>query len=299
MGTSSANGGLNGELERSSTAPWERGGDSGAAAEPAQPVTGAAEANSGNSGAGGKQAEGGNKTQAGKKNGKGSSSDRSKAWMLLDRSGSMSGLEVAVVHGVNGFMAEQAALGGKCKVTLVQFDSEEPFEILADAVSVNKACPLSVEQYRPRAATPLLDAIGSLIGRADERAKRRRTAGKEPEDQTVLIVTDGLENASTDFAWADIHRLISSRREQGWAFVFMGANQDSYFEGTRLGVEPGNVQNYEASDEGVGEAFASASRAYSERRTMHATVGLAPDDDNFFRGVREAEEGMRRRSQGR
>ncbi len=218
--------------------------------------------------------------------------------MLLDRSGSMSGREVAVVHGVNGFLAEQSALPGKCKVTLVQFDSADPFEILADAVSVNKACPLSVEQYRPRAATPLLDAIGSLIGRADERAKRRRKAGKQPEDQTVVIVTDGLENASTDFSGADIHRLISSKREQGWAFVFMGANQDSYFEGSKLGFDPRSVQNYEASDEGVGEAFASVSRAYSERRTMHATVGITPDNDDFFGGVREAEEGMRRRSQG-
>lgn len=279
MGTSSTNGGLNGELNRSSTAPWERGRDS--ATSPA----------------GVSQAARDSKDKSGKKNGKGSTSDRSKAWMLLDRSGSMAGLEVAVVHGVNGLIAEQAALPGKCKLTLVQFDSGDPFEILADAVSVNKACPLSVEQYRPRAATPLLDAIGSLIGRADKRAERRRKAGKAPEDQTVVIVTDGLENASTDFTWAGIHRLISSRREQGWAFVFMGANQDSYFEGARLGVEPGNVQNYEASDAGVGEAFASVSRAYRERRTMHATAGLARDDD-FFGGVREAEEGMQRRSQG-
>ncbi|WP_420611278.1 vWA domain-containing protein [Candidatus Poriferisodalis sp.] len=287
MGSTSTNGTANGQLERSSTAPWERGGDGATSAGDVQQARSS------------QKAKGGKKSgqQGQKGSGKGPTSDRSKVWMLLDRSGSMSGLEVAVVHGVNGFMAEQAALPGKCKVTLVQFDSEEPFEILADAVPVNKACPLSVEQYRPRAATPLLDAIGSLIGRADERAKRRRKAGKEPEDQTVVIVTDGLENASTDFTWADIHRLISSRREQGWAFVFMGANQDSYFEGARLGVEPGNVQNYEASDEGVGEAFASVSRAYSERRTMHSTVGLTPDNDEFFGGVREAEEGMRRRAQ--
>ncbi|WP_419854456.1 vWA domain-containing protein [Candidatus Poriferisodalis sp.] len=279
MGSTSTSGNTNGKLERSDTAPWERGEQATGSASDAQ------------------QAKNTKKAKGGKQGGKASPSDRSKVWMLLDRSGSMSGLEIAVVHGVNGFIAEQAALPGKCKITLVQFDSGDPFEVLADAVPVNKACPLSVEQYRPRAATPLLDAIGSLIGRADERAKRRRKAGKESEDQTVVIVTDGLENASTDFAWADIHRLISSRREQGWAFVFMGANQDSYFEGARLGVEAGNVQNYEASDEGVGEAFASVSRAYSERRTMHSTVGLTPDNDDFFGGVREAEDGMRRRSQ--
>ena len=244
-------------------------------------------------------AEGAQQAKSSKKatSGKGSSSDRSKVWILLDRSGSMSGLEASVVQGVNRFIAEQADEPGKCKITLVQFDSEEPFEVLADAVSVHKACPLSMEQYRPRAATPLLDAVGSLIGHADQRAKQRRKAGKQPEDQTVVIVTDGLENASTDFTWDDIHRLISSRRERGWAFVFMGANQDSYSEGARLGVDPGNVQNYEASDEGVDEAFVSLSRAQRERRAMSSSERASHSDD-YFGGVREAEEGMRRRGSG-
>ncbi|WP_423919582.1 vWA domain-containing protein [Candidatus Poriferisodalis sp.] len=217
--------------------------------------------------------------------------------MLLDRSGSMTGLEIAVVKGVNRFIAEQAAESGKCRLTIAQFDSEGPFEVLVDAVSVHKARPLAFEQYQPRAATPLFDAIGSLIGRADRRAKLRHKAGKKPEDQTVVIVTDGFENASTDFTSADIHRLISSRREQGWAFVFMGANQDSYSESHRLGVDPRSVQNYEASDEGVDEAFGSLSRAQRSRRAM-APADRTEHSDDYFSGVREAEEGMRRRGRG-
>ncbi|WP_419907346.1 vWA domain-containing protein [Candidatus Poriferisodalis sp.] len=217
--------------------------------------------------------------------------------MLLDRSGSMSGLEGAVVKGVSRFIAEQAAEPGTCRLTVAQFDSQAPFEVLVDNVSVQKADPHALELYEPRGLTPLFDAVGRLIGCADRRVKQRRQAGKKPEDQTIVIVTDGYENASTDYSVADLHELISKRRDQGWAFVFMGANQDSYAESTRLGVDQRNVQNYEASDEGVGEAFASVSRAYSERRTRHSTVGLTPDNDDFFGGVREAEEGMRRRSQ--
>ncbi len=279
MGSTSINGTANGQLERSGTAPWERGGDDTGSASGAQ------------------QAKSSDEAEGGKKSGKGSTSDRSKVWMLLDRSGSMSGLEAAVVKGVSRFIAEQAAEPGTCRLTVAQFDSEAPFEVLVDNVSVQKADPHALECYEPRGLTPLFDAVGRLIGCADRRVKQRREAGKKPEDQTIVIVTDGYENASTDYSVADLHELISKRRDQGWAFVFMGANQDSYAESARLGVDQRNVQNYEASDEGVGEAFASVSRAYSERRTRHSTVGLTPDNDDFFGGVREAEEGMRRRSQ--
>ncbi|WP_419838013.1 vWA domain-containing protein [Candidatus Poriferisodalis sp.] len=273
MGSTSTNEMTNGEFERSDTAPWASGGGGAASATDAV------------------------QAKSGKRTGGGSVSDRSKVWILLDRSGSMSGLEAAVVKGVNRFIAEQAAEPGSCRLTVAQFDSEAPFEVLVDDVSVHKADPHVLEQYEPRGLTPLFDAVGRLIGCADRRVKQRRKAGKKPEDQTVVIWTDGYENASTDYSAADIHELIGKRREQGWAFVFMGANQDSYAESARLGVDQRNVQNYEASDEGVGEAFASVSRAYSQRRAMSSTVGTSADDD-FFGGVREAEEGMRRRSRG-
>ncbi len=277
----------NGQLRRSGTAPWERGGDDAASAADAQQAKSP------------KKAQGGKKSheQSRKGSGQGSSSGRSKVWMLLDRSGSMSGLEAAVVKGANRLIAEQVAEPGTCRVTIVQFDSDEPFEVLVDDVSVHKVDPHALEQYEPRGLTPLYDAVARLIGCADRRVKQRSKAGKKPEDQTVVIVTDGYENASTDYSLADIHSLITKRREEGWAFAFMGANQDSYAEGARLGVDQRSVQNYEASEEGVGEAFASVSRAYGERRRTQARTGLTPDNDDFFGGVREAEEGMRRRSQ--
>ena len=285
--STSTNGAANGQLERSSTAPWERSGDGATSAGDAHQARSSKKAKSDN--------KSGQQGQKG--SGQGSSSDRSKVWMLLDRSGSMSGLEAAVVRGANRLIAEQTAEPGTCRMTIVQFDSDEPFEVLVDDVSVHKVDPHALERYEPRGLTPLYDAVARLIGCADRRVKQRSKAGKKPEDQTVVIVTDGYENASTDYSLADIHNLITKRREEGWAFAFMGANQDSYAEGARLGVDQRSVQNYEASEEGVGEAFASVSRAYGARRRTQARTGIAPDNDDFFGGVREAEEGMRRRSQ--
>ena len=131
MGSTSTNGTTNGGLERSGTAPWEHGGEGGTSAEAAQQAKSAKRANSGT------------------RSGKGSSSDRSKVWMLLDRSGSMSGLEAAVVKGVGRFIAEQAAEPGTCRLTVAQFDSEAPFEVLVDDVSVHKADPHALERYEP------------------------------------------------------------------------------------------------------------------------------------------------------
>lgn len=290
MGSTSTNGTRDGMLERSDRAPWERGDESGTQPGDRQGAKSA------------RKAKGDKKSKEGRSTPKGSPATM-KVWMLLDRSGSMGGLEAAVVKGAARFLDEQAAEQGKCRMTVAQFDSQDPFEVLIDSTAVSKADRHALERYQPRGTTPLFDAIGRLIGCADQRIARRAEAGKRPEDQTVVIVTDGLENASTDYSAADISKLISERRERGWAFVFLGANQDSYRESARMGFDQRNVQNYEASQVGLGEAFGSTSRAYSERRATFAAaqrVGIAPSADeldDFFGGVREAEEGMRRRSE--
>lgn len=289
MGSNSTNGTADEMLEPSNTAPWERGDESGTQPGDRQHAKGT------------RKAKGDKNAKKGTSVGKGSP-DRMKVWMLLDRSGSMGGLESAVVKGAVRFLDEQAAEPGKCHVTVAQFDSQDPFEMLIDSAAVSKADRHALERYQPRGTTPLFDAIGRLIGCADQRIARRAEAGRRPEDQTVVIVTDGLENASTDYSAGDINKLISERRERGWAFVFLGANQDSYRESSRMGFDRRSVQNYEASQIGLSEAFGSTSRAYSDRRerlVASQRMGVTPSSDeldDFFGGVREAEEGMRRRS---
>jgi len=208
---------------------------------------------------------------------------------LLDRSGSMIPLREAVVAGANEFLHQQAQTPGRCRISLAQFDSEDPFALLVDARRIDKVAQLTAVNYEPRAATPLYDAIGALIRRADRRIKKRQRRGRTPEEQIVMIFTDGLENASWEFSRKEIFKLISKRQAAGWTFVFMGANQDAYTTGRELGIPEGNISNWDASDDGARVAQRSVSRALAARRVA-PNAAPAASRSEFFGGVREAEE---------
>ena len=215
-----------------------------------------------------------------------------KLWFLLDRSGSMRRLTEDVIGGFNTFVTDQAREPGRAHLTLVQFDSEAPFEIIHDAARIEDVPELTAGIYRPRGMTPLLDAIGDLIERADRRIKARSRDERPAEDQLVVIFSDGLENASSRYDRAQVAELISRRQEDGWEFVFMGANQDSYLEAGRIGVSQESISNFEASAAGTSAAFQSISRATSEYRGR-TRVERRRRSGTFFGGTREAEAVMR------
>ena len=217
-----------------------------------------------------------------------------KLWFLIDRSGSMSRLTQDVIGGFNTFIAEQAQGPGGVRLTLVQFDSQAPFEVIHDAALVEEVPPLTTETYRPRGGTPLLDAIGELISHADRRIGIRSRDERPAEDQLVVIFSDGLENASHRFDRARVAELISTRHEAGWEFVFMGANQDSYLEAGRIGVAEESISNFDATAAGTAAAFQSISRATSEYRGK-TRIERTRDSGKFYGGTREAEAEMRKR----
>ena len=224
--------------------------------------------------------------------------DRVKIWFLLDRSGSMGHLVEDVIGGFNQFVTEQAAKPGKARLTAVQFDGTDPFEVIFDAHRVTQVPALTSTTYQPRGVTPLYDAIGRLIARADDRIADRKTRNSPVEDQLVIVFTDGLENASREFDRAQVFDLIKDRTDQDWTFVFMGANQDSYGEGHKMGLVDGNVQDYDATGESVAHAFVSMSRASGEYRDK-SRLRRRADKEQFFGGLKEAEEAgakKRRRS---
>ena len=159
---------------------------------------------------------------------------RVKIWFLLDRSGSMQHLAGDVIGGFNQFLADQATKPGKVRMTAVQFDGQDPFEIIYDAQHVAAIPPLTNTTYWARGVTPLYDAVGTLIERADARLVKRAKDGCPLEDQLVLVFTDGLENASHRFERAQVFDMIKNRMDNDWTFVFMGANQDSYAEGGKI-----------------------------------------------------------------
>lgn len=207
---------------------------------------------------------------------------------LLDRSGSMAPLTQDVIGGYNHFVESHRNGDGECRFTAVQFDSHGPFEVLVDDVDIHDVPVLDEDVYQPRGATPLYDAIGSLIEHARRRIDSRRRAGRPEHDQLVVIFTDGLENASLEWTQAEVFRRIETLKEQGWTFVFLGANQDSYAAGRRLGLADGSVSNFEASERGARLAFASVERAsMSYRRKSRSARRLQRDD--FFEGTKEAE----------
>jgi Mg-chelatase subunit ChlD len=170
--------------------------------------------------------------------------------IVLDRSGSMSSIADDVVGGFNQFLRKQRETEGEARVTLVQFDSDDPFELLIDGIPLREVTDLDRNVYQPRSTTPLYDAVGRMIGRVDGEIAGRNEAGLPEEDQVVLIVTDGLENASTDFDRSKVFEMVSERRKQGWVFVFLGADQDVYAEGHKVGVSMANRVAWEKSKEG-------------------------------------------------
>lgn len=201
--------------------------------------------------------------------------------VLLDRSGSMAAIADEVVTGYNEFLAEQRAEGDDAIVTLVQFDSYHPHEVLADAVPIREVTALDRSRYAPRGSTPLYDAIGMLISRADGRVANLEENGLPPEDQVVLIITDGLENASVEHRRSTIFELVERRQEDGWVFVFLGAGQDAYAEGGRVGVKAGNRAGWKTTSEGTSKMWKDVSHSTKSYRSKSDHL-RAQDRDRFY-----------------
>ena len=186
--------------------------------------------------------------------------------VVLDRSGSMATIADDVVGGFNEYLAEQRQVEGRVSVTLAQFDSQDPFEVLINGINLAEVTDLDRSSYRPRGATPLFDAIGRMIAKIDADTAARTEVGAPEEDQVVLIVTDGLENASTEYSRQMIFDLIEARRSRGWVFVFLGANQDAYTEGRRMAFSSANSANWAASPEGSKEMWKDLSYSTAAHR---------------------------------
>jgi Mg-chelatase subunit ChlD len=176
--------------------------------------------------------------------------DRVHVAVLLDRSGSMSSIADDTIGGFNTFVAQQRELAGDCRITLVQFDGQDPQDVVADAVPAAELVDLDAHTYQPRGATPLLDALGTLIETID-----RRTTGDPDEFQLVAVITDGHENASERFTRDRIADMVKARSDAGWAFVFLGANIDSFGEAHTMGMRRGQAADWEHTGDGVRDGF--------------------------------------------
>lgn len=196
--------------------------------------------------------------------------------IVLDRSGSMRPIAAATIDGLNGFLAKQRAQPGMLRLSLADFDSREPFRVVLDALPIAEVLDLTDADFEPRGGTPLLDAIGRAVKRIDA-----RVASEPDEDQVLVILTDGHENASTDYAGQVIADLLDARQEAGWTVLFLGANQDAFAAGTELKMKQGNVRHFEASPDGIMDAMAMMSTAMVDHRARNKAERRQHKDDLF------------------
>ena len=192
---------------------------------------------------------------------------------ILDRSGSMAGLESDTIGGFNSMIKkQQKETDGNALVSTVLFDHESI--VLHDRVALDKVKPLTEKDYEVRGSTALLDAIGDAVKHIKNVHKYAR-ADDRPQKTLVVITTDGMENASYRFSYNDIKKLIERQKEKGWEFIFLGANIDAVEVAEHIGIDARRAVNYHADRRGTGEVFGAIGNFAS-------AFAAAPTFDSFF-----------------
>lgn len=214
--------------------------------------------------------------------------------ILIDRSGSMESIASDVIGGYNQFLRAQQANGSDARVTFVQFDSQDPQEVVVAGAPISEVVPLSAATFVPRGGTPLLDATGRLISRIAANQAERRNAGLPDEDILFVSITDGEENASSEFSLARIRELIREKSAAGWNFAFLSAALDAYGDARSMGVHAGATQGFAPDAQGVNLAFNSLAQKTAGWRAQKRQ-GRAFRDADFFGDDKQAEADRRRR----
>ena len=178
---------------------------------------------------------------------------------ILDRSGSMSGLESDTIGGFNSMIEKQKKQGGECYVSTVLFDDES--EVLHDRVKLGDIPKMTDRDYTVRGCTALIDAIGGAIHHIGNIHKYARPEDV-PEHTMFVITTDGQENASHRYNSEQVKKMIERQKEKyGWEFLFIGANIDAVETAARYGIGADRAVNYNADKEGTSIVYESVSRA--------------------------------------
>lgn len=187
---------------------------------------------------------------------------------ILDRSGSMHALVKDTIGGYNSFLEKQKQNPGKAEVTTILFDDK--YEVISEAVDINEAKNLTSEEYFARGSTALLDAVGKTITSTLDKMEKEKIC---PAKRRVLIMimTDGLENASLEYDKATIKKLIDlTTKEYDWSYIFIGANIDSVSEANSIGITAKHAMNYSHNRDGVQKSFAMMDAAATEMRESGA-----------------------------
>lgn len=207
---------------------------------------------------------------------------------ILDKSGSMSGLEKDTIGGYNSLMEKQRKLDGECVITTVLFDNR--YELLHDRIDLRAVTPITEKEYFVGGATALLDAVGRTIHKIA--AVQEHTAEEYRAEKVMfVIITDGEENASREYSAAQVKELIKRQKERyGWEFVFLGANIDAVETAGRFGIDADRAVDYVPDGRGTELNFRMMSETVAAFRECGAVPAECLDEirkDRKKRGGRK------------
>ena len=183
---------------------------------------------------------------------------------ILDRSGSMGGLEADTIGGFNSMIAKQKKEAGEAWVSTVLFDNAT--EVIHDRLRLSEVPKLTEEEYYVRGCTALLDAVGKAIHHIGNVHKYARKEDV-PERTLFVITTDGMENASREYTYDKVRKMIERQKAKyGWEFLFLGANIDAAREAKRFGISADHAANYHCDEAGTALNYEVISEAVSKVR---------------------------------
>ena len=189
---------------------------------------------------------------------------------ILDRSGSMSGLEKDTIGGFNSMLEKQRKEPGGAVVSTVLFDNE--IEVIHDRVAITEVPNLTDDEYFVRGCTALLDAVGSSIHHIGNVHKYARKEDV-PEKTLFVITTDGMENASHRYSYDKVRSMIERQKERyGWEFIFLGANIDAAAEAEKFGIDESMAANYLCDEAGTALNYEVISEAITSLRACSAPL---------------------------
>ena len=204
---------------------------------------------------------------------------------ILDRSGSMGGLEADTIGGFNAMLERQKKAEGEVLLSTLLFSNET--EVLHDRADIRRVEPLSLQDYRVGGSTALLDAIGGAIRHIGELHRRASEDGR-PAHTLFAITTDGQENASRRYGYAELRRLIERQKETyGWEFLFLGANMDAVAAASRFGIDADRAVRYHCDSAGIAlnyEAVGQAILTLREKSALDRDWGARIREDYQKRG---------------
>lgn len=202
---------------------------------------------------------------------------------ILDKSGSMSGLESDTIGGYNAMLKKQQEETGEAIVTTVLFDDN--YELLHDRNNIKGLRPITEKEYYVGGCTALLDAMGKTIHKIAN-AQRHIQEEQRPDKVLFVITTDGMENASREYTYEKIKEMVETQKEKyGWEFIFLGANIDAISTAAQFGISANRAANYHADSEGTRLNFAAVCHAVSELRESRSITAdwKAEIDKDFAR----------------